>query len=271
MRLAIGFAACLASVCNACGGSVTGTPSAGAGGQGVGGGSGGSAAMGGSGAIAGGGGKSCARTEDVLGVKMATSASEPPPVCTGNWTDPQTWSATGIVIGSGPNVMEIDECSPEADCVPMTADILWDARDLALAVPMGAIVRVDYLVASTVYDCTEVLSIVNLPSWGGIANPVSASDELYLAAADGRYQAPDQSGLEITPVPQGCSTATGGCNAGLKPDDYALAFRVGSSETLVHMGETRALGQGLTAANLRAYVSGYCDDYWNWAYWVAKQ
>ena len=39
------------------------------------------------------------------------------------------------------------------------------------------------------------------------------------------------------------------------------------------MGESRWLRSGngwLLLRNLRSYVTGYCNDYWNWAHWAAN-
>ena len=50
--------------------------------------------------------------------------------------------------------------------------------------------------------------------------------------------------------------------------------RTAGPVTLVTMGQTSSFllqGRRVTAHNLRSYSSGACDDYWNWAYWVAAQ
>lgn len=274
----------LGAACCSCGGTVVQDPgSAGAASGGTGGtgstgatggtsGSGGLAGDGGSGAAAGTGGKACFRSEDHFGVKLATSATVQPPACVQSWTGPEKWSATGIVVASSDNAFQIDECSPAADCVPIITDVSMSGRDLALLVPIGAIVRIDYTITSTIYQCARVLSVSNLPSWDGVPNPISPKQELYLAAADGTYQAPEESGLTISLVELGCPPSSNGCGGtSLVPDDYAFSFGTPAGTVQIGMGETLPLGQGLSGANLRSYVSGYCDDYWSWAYWVSRQ
>ena len=76
----------------------------------------------------------------------------------------------------------------------------------------------------------------------------------------------------MSPIALGCPPSNTGCGGTSLPlDDYALSFGTAAGNVQVGMGETSPLGEGLTGANLRSYVSGICDDYWSWAYWVSRQ
>jgi hypothetical protein len=255
--------------CASCGGSVDsdGANEGAAGGQG---GSGG-AVTGSGGAVTGSGGSSaCSRKESHFSAQIVAGIGEQPPGCNTNEWATHTFAATGIVVASDSNKMQIDQCSPAADCVPLLTDVSWSAPQLDLTVPVGAIVQVDYTVSPTWYACSQSLSIVNLASWDGFANPISSEPTTYLVAADGHYGTPTDSPVTITAVALGCQKAEiGGCGtATFPPDDYTLSFTTPEGSTLIAMGSIAAIGLDLVACNLRSYVTGYCDDYWNWGFWV---
>jgi hypothetical protein len=58
-------------------------------------------------------------------------------------------------------------------------------------------------------------------------------------------------------------------------DSYVFRFSASGGTTLtVPMGQTlpwTVNGQNLLVRNHRSYESGFCDDYWNWAYTIAAQ
>jgi hypothetical protein len=210
--------------------------------------------------------------ESAFGAKFSSGDSEQPPVCgTDEWAT-QTFEATGIVVSSAPNMMQIDRCSPAADCVPLLLDAIWDEPDLNVVVPVGAIVRLEYTVGKTWYDCSQALFVTNLPSWDGVANPVASDSSPWLLAGDGTLSMPATASITIEPIALGCASApSGGCGGPYAPDEYGLVLRTATDDVFLQMGQSTAIGDGLVAKNLRSYVTGACDDYWNWGYWIARQ
>ncbi|MBE7485188.1 MAG: hypothetical protein HS104_35120 [Polyangiaceae bacterium] len=281
----------LATLVAACGGSVEQDSSAGGGGGsggagafgggGAGGGSGGGGmggaagfgggvAGGGMGGIAGAAGAvGCGRTYDTLEVTIEPSIGESGPAC--SMSAPVQWQATGRVAKTSKNVFVLDTCPPNADCMPMFATVSVSAKDLELWVPENAFVSVKYALSPAWGDCTSQISVKNVPSWGGEQNPVSASGRLYFAGTDGQIDNSDAP-LAITEVPLGCPIGGTGCG-GQPPDDFKLVFNVGPGDpgTHVGMGESKTVmaPEPLQVHNLRSFVSGACDDYWNWAWWAA--
>jgi hypothetical protein len=170
--------------------------------------------------------------------------------------------------------MTIDQCPPNADCIQMLTEIAVDAKDLDLTFQIGTYVEVQYDLSPGWGGCTALLVIRNVPSWGGMPNPFSQEAKILFAAAEGGYQVPSDATFQIKPMPLGCKQETG-CG-GLPPDDYSLAFTSFEGAALydVGMGQTTTFGWGAKnwqAHNLRSFQTNYCDDYWNWAYWIREK
>jgi hypothetical protein len=117
------------------------------------------------------------------------------------------------------------------------------------------------------------------PDGGGEAPRPPAGARLYLAVGDGSTEVLYDS-VSIGRVRTGCGIAGGGASCGpVVPDLYQLQFRhaqrVGGPE--VPMGATADWSipinggvQNLRVRNLRSFETGACDDYWNWAWWIAN-
>ena len=135
--------------------------------------------------------------------------------------------------------------------------------------------RVTYSI-TRFHACQQALEVSTIPSWGGLQNPFQPSSALLLAVADGGGTF-DGSPYKIDRMALGCRATTQGCGS-IKPDEYALLFTsVTSTETTfrVLMGESlrMELGQpdvpnSWIVHNLRSYQTEYCDDYWNFAWFV---
>ena len=168
----------------------------------------------------------------------------------------------------------LDACPPNADCLPMTYELHFGAPYLYNVVPLNAFVRVSVAVGIP-WGCEHALSIVNIPEWGGVKNPVTPAPILWLAGADGTYAAAPNSPFSVDAEALNCyPNEQPGCGP---KEDFVLWFKSEySSEALnVPMGETREwiqAGYGgshvLTVHNLRSYETGWCDDYWNWGYYI---
>jgi hypothetical protein len=137
---------------------------------------------------------------------------------------------------------------------------------------MGAFVKVSLELSPTWGGCSTRISVRNLPSWGGVDNPVMGGDGLYFLGTDGDLAHPEAP-FSVGKLALGCGA--GGSSCGEPADDFALTFMTstGDPPTVVAMGETVLLGklsgQPMWVHNLRSYVSGACDDYWNWAWWAS--
>jgi hypothetical protein len=173
----------------------------------------------------------------------------------------------------------VDSCPPNADCVGFFNHFTASAPGLSLAgLRVGAFVHI-VMDVSRPWGCSTYLAVTNLPSWGGEQNPADNSTDLYLAASDGDTSAEPNTQLRIDRVPLHCVADAGaGCGGG-PADDFALRFTLagaGAPLTL-GMGQAAELPPGAAASaryrasDLRSYESGYCDDYWNWAWFVVRE
>jgi hypothetical protein len=275
---AIGTLATIGFLALGCGGSVSGgNGAAGSGGSAGSSGGGGTPAVGGApsgGAPSGGGGGTgiaCGQTHDSFSVVMKSDVHTAPQ-CDFSPT-PNVWHETGQVVKSDLNTFVIDTCPPDANCMPMQATFSFEAAGLSLYVPNGALIDVDYVITPVPFGCDTHIAIRNVPTWGGVSNPISAGNEIYLAVAEGTVQPPAGIPLDVTTQPLGCGK-TQGCN--LQPaDDYALAVSTGLDvpATLIGMGSAATLSlsnQALSMRNLRSYESGACENYGDWAWYAVN-
>jgi hypothetical protein len=148
------------------------------------------------------------------------------------------------------------------------------------ALPVGAFVEAEYWIAQAPFACTQLLRISNLPEWNGQPNPVSDVAKTYVIASDGIANPSADiasTGITVTPSRLGCVTDAGpGCiTMPAAVDSYAFQFSAaGSPSLVVGMGQSRSWrvnGQEMVVRNLRSYESGFCDDYWNWAFILVGQ
>ncbi len=267
---------------------------AGSGGSGgSGGATGGSAGVGGmagSGGVAGTGGSggampdagppvSCGRTHDSFSMRAQLYDGRTFS-CSGG-TDFGFAQLQGQVVEMNGNALTIDSCPPNADCIQMRSTFTFDAPGLYLWIPTGAFVDVSLQVDQP-WGCEQRILIADLPSWGGLPNPVPTGATVHLAAADGIADTLPGAPFTIQKLPLGCvNDPSGGCG-GDPPDDYALHFA--STTTPGDPGITVGMGQYATwsvpsasgvneywaVRNLRSYSSGYCDDYFNWSWWLTQ-
>lgn len=262
-RPPLGVALALAAHLGACGGTVAGAGPGDAGSE-----SGGHATDGGTG---GGGPIACGRTNDELSVKLVWPDGTSPWCSFFDGGTSGTREGTGQVIETSSTSLKLETCPPNADCAESIVALGVEAPGLELRVPPGAIVRLSHTTVVEWSGCGAQLAIQNVPSWGGLTSPVSAGDEHYLVAAEGTYEHPGAP-FTVERLPLGCPSDAGRC--GEPPDDFALVFHSapGDPGVTVAMGHTALVGEGgpspMAVRNLRSFVSGYCDDYWNWAWWA---
>lgn len=266
-RVALCLALAAAGATVACGSDVT-LEATGAGGGGGSGATSTSSASSGTGG-GGGGGLPCGATHDALDFSMQTWDGLSLGCGTG-FAEPQgTFTYEGTLQQTADGQLTIDSCSPAADCLPMVSTLRVSAQGLSPYLRTGSYVRVTVYVAQPM-GCEQAFTIVNLPEWDGVPNPVTPERRLWLAGADGTTQTLQDSPFGIEELPLGCHEGGAG-------DDYALRFfsaaDPGGGLTL-GMGQTGYLeagpGEAWIVRNLRSFESGAPDDFWDWAYWLAQ-
>lgn len=190
----------------------------------------------------------------------------------------QVFTLQGQVIETGADYMVIDSCPPNADCAPMINYLYVSSPGLVLQTPTGVFVDLSILIDYPM-GCSQTLFMRNLPEWGGVSNMGWPAPTLWLAGSDGSTTTLDGSPFWIEPEALGCYPNPEPSPCGV-PEDYALRFLQaqgpGTPGPLLYMGESALLSvtdQGQYAnwqvRNLKSFETGYCDDYWNWGYYVA--
>ncbi|GAC1353395.1 MAG: hypothetical protein NVSMB47_05500 [Polyangiales bacterium] len=183
------------------------------------------------------------------------------------------YDVTGALATIDAQSFQIDTCSPTADCTPMLVTFTLRAPGLDLrTLPKGSYVTA-HLRFTHSWACTSSIVLTSVADWYGVKNPVDGGGHTYFVASDGNLDAAG-SPFKVERVALGCKPGAPSCGGGA-PDDYRLQFIAPSMSLEVPMGETRfpivlAPGETLTVRNLRSYVSGACDDSWNWAYWAVR-
>jgi hypothetical protein len=219
-----------------------------------------------------GGAISCDQTFDGFHVEIQNDF-DPSPTCPVNGAggpESTAWEATGEVVKSATNTVVLDTCPPNADCMASFTTLDVKANGIAMQIPTGAFVHVRYELLPAWMGCNERVTIENVPSWGGLANPVSSGQELYLVGTDGTSEAPDDVPFTVSSEPLGCfpGAPSQGQSA---PENYVLIFEAAGQSTPVPMGQTAVVNvesQVLTVRNQRSFVSGNYDDYWDWSWWA---
>ena len=198
--------------------------------------------------------------------------------------DGQTWgcdaagTATGDVTIQGQvfsasfEHVVIDSCPPDGGCEPELSYLYVGTSDGLLAVPqlpLGTLVEVRVSVEQPL-PCVHRIEIWNLPTWGGVSNPTWTDPWLLLAAADGSLEPLSDVPYALSKIPVGCYPGAPSC--GDPKDEYILHF---TDDTGVHapldVGGGQWAQDGMwEIRNLRAYSTGACDDYWNYAYQVDR-
>ena len=249
----------LGLLASACGGSIAEGAAGGGGSSGAGGG-----ASGGASGVAG--APSCAQSQDGLVVTVSPAPFE----CELMASKSKIWDATGIITQASENAFVLDTCSPNADCMTSLVSVSLEAAGLSLALGVGALVKLHYEVGFAWSTCSQRLVIKNLPSWGGVNNPVSAEAKLLFAGSEGVVQPPEDSGFSVEQKALGCFPGAKSVGQ-TPPESFALVFSGDAQSLTLGMGQTGTFelhGQTLTARNQRSFLTGNFDDYWDWSWWV---
>jgi hypothetical protein len=187
------------------------------------------------------------------------------------------YSIDGRIVATSPSTFEIDTCPSGADCIArITFTVDAPGLDVSSTLAVGALAHVHYK-KECIYGCVSDIAVTALASWGGYAYAAPAPTGLYLAADDGGgsvSEMPYAIGRTLLDCPV-VKPMPCGANAGLYTLEFDLLDASGGvvSWVIVPMGEERRADYGggtLRIRNLRSFETGQCDNYTNWAHWVAN-
>ncbi|HVY47642.1 MAG TPA: hypothetical protein VHB21_17250 [Minicystis sp.] len=180
----------------------------------------------------------------------------------GSQPEGQTTTTFEAAIASddGEGHIELDECSPAADCQSMISKLHVAAKGIGDAdLPIGAFVMITHLLHfDGLQGCRETVQLRNLPKWDGALNPVASGDVVWLAASSAD-EALAGAGYAVARVPLGCFP-NDPMDCGLHDDDV-YRVTVGAKSTDVPRGQALELGAPTWIfSNLQSYTTGFCDD-----------
>lgn len=221
-----------------------------------------------------GGNPGCARFFDTVRIVVQRFSQDATRCDDPNKRTDDDFDFTAAVTNVAASLITLDSCPPNADCIPFVEKITVEAPYFTPQnyVPKGAFVRVRAHFHRP-WGCSAAVEIRSVSSWGGVPNPAGPGGVLYLAAGDGTTFTESDAPFAIKPIALGCANGEVGCG-GLPPDDYLLRFEPagGGASLDVKMASLRNLtdanGRRYDIRNLRSFQTGFCDDYWNWA-WLA--
>ncbi len=192
-------------------------------------------------------------------------------------------AVTAVVDDATGSTVSLDFCSPAADCIAMPGTLRIQARGFTLgggplALRPGQFLRIRSRVQWS-FACSMQVEVSNAPTWDGAPNPVRTDASLLAAASSGEGHALPSAPFEVDRAHIGCAEPGPTCSSDPR-ELYALSFQ-GHCNTCLRDPDpviVRQGGDGLieagghryTATNLESYSSGYCDDYWSWA-WTVRE
>jgi hypothetical protein len=191
----------------------------------------------------------------------------------------QRVTLTAAIFSANGPTLWLDSCAPNADCnsILHTLEIKSPSLpQLESVMPRGGFVHLDLEIAAP-WGCATRLSITSVDQWGGVMNPAGPANLVHLLATDGAVEPNGPFAPTVEAIPLNCAADAGmGCG-GSPPDDYALRFvEAQSPPIVVAMGQTLDWTPDLVPSqrwrlhNARSYQTPYCDDYWNWSWWLIR-
>ncbi len=189
---------------------------------------------------------------------------------------PLPTSFDALITRAHVDSVELDLCSPAADCVPVPLTITAAAPGIDLShLRLGSYVHVELQLDENPFACTRAVYVTSIASWGGMKNPVDVGGRLYFAATDGSIgNGTILPFSDVRIMPTGCASlppgTPAGCSTAIAIDDYSILF----GSTAVGMGSTVdvvARSELYRVRNLRSFQSNFCDASWDWAWWAVVQ
>ena len=177
-------------------------------------------------------------------------------------------SFDAMITGATTTSIDLDLCSPAADCIPRPLTISAVAAGLDLSrTRVRSYVHIDLDLEDTPFYCARGLAITSIDAWGGSKNPVDVGGNLYFAGADGNLGERLPLPVAITREQTFCALGgPAGCTGEVN-DDYALRF--GSTRvTMGAYGYSTVGSQVLDFRNLRSFNHGSCDALPDWAWFI---
>jgi hypothetical protein len=175
----------------------------------------------------------------------------------------------GKIASAEADAVVLDLCEGGQPCVPNGLRIVIGARGIDLR-PMPHVWAKVRFQQDAFWGCHQALEVTTDDASDG-SPAVEAPGQLLLAVGDGREPI-TAAPYEMKRVRLGCASERG-CGA-IAPDEYFFEVSaVGSAPpSRVYMGQTldwQGFGRRFAVRNLRSFQSTYCDDYWNFAYYIA--
>lgn len=218
-------------------------------------------------------GGTCARTTDSFSFTLTNGTSLD---CSGSMPGQSAQTHLEAQVSSStPTSMLLETCPPNADCGgDTTASFQVNSPGFTFNIPAGTFVQIDVRIDYP-WGCAQTILVRNLPTWGGLPSPYSNLPLTFFAGSDGAVGALDGTPFSVTNVALGCDGTNMGCGIA---DDHRLDVGGLSGPPMpVYQGNTaqiHVLDSGeerlLSFRNLRSFETGWCDDYWNWAWWATS-
>jgi hypothetical protein len=195
-----------------------------------------------------------------------------------SWKQPVTGQISGWVTAVSANELRVDLCEPGKPCEPAEYRFTVSAPALTLpGIPIGRRITVSWWMQYGGWACPRMLVVTDDASSDAGAGAPAA---LWLAGVesmlDPKLPLPFAVGLQQLYCNSDPDAGRGCGGTDLLPDDYAFLFGAPSGETPLLLGTSQSgtlaltLGSGtvqhLSLYTLRSFVTGGCDDYWNWAW-----
>jgi len=178
----------------------------------------------------------------------------------------------GVVVASTSTTLTIETCPPGTACDPATYELNIQSAGFAMSVFTGAFIQMDVAI-NYPWGCTSSVVARNLPVFGGQPSPGGGYPSFLFAGSNGIASAPDVAPFTVAAVALGCNTSGQSCGVTVA-DSYRFDV-LGQTLYSVPQGETYVVTAvdgnnplDLLFRNLRSYESGWCDDYWNYAWWA---
>jgi hypothetical protein len=214
----------------------------------------------------------CTETQDRVAVSMTRDGRSNPESAFRDLT----FAMAGEIVACNETTFSIEGCPEGSVCTTnevVTFSITAPGLSLTRVLKAGALARVS-LSQDCPWGCTTNIVLESVEALNGVSNPYPTGSGIYVAANDGGGT-PSGVPYNVDEVRLDCANPYegSGCGSNQQTGLYLLRFSsVASQDPVdVHMGESKWIRAGsgwLQVRNLRSFLTGWCDDYWNWSHWA---